>query len=455
MSQNNSRRDFLKLLGAGTASIGAMIGGRSAFAGAQPHVVVIGGGVGGATFAKYLRMYDPNVKVTIVERNKQYQRPYGSSEVITGQATVQDITISYDDLKNRHGVDFVFDTVTGIDYDKHEVRTLGGATLKYDRLVVSPGISFDYSKIEGLDAQVADTKIPHGWATGPQLLLLKKQLESLPKNGTVIVGPPPNPYRCPPGPYERAGLIAQWLINRGDTGAKVIILDPKNGFTTDFSMLQAWNRLYGFNIPKPAQGKYSAEQLATMTEHKTPGKIEWVMGDLGGRILKVDPSTNTVEAEAGSFQADMINIIPPLKAGKLALEQGLADESGWCPVDQKTFESTLHPDVHVIGDACIAGAMPKSGYAANSQAKVVALQVKALLAGQGPMEPVYQNTCYALAGNTEYGMFVADVFRLKNGRITRMDQQRYLPFNANEAQHRLAAIYQHAWMNSFTDDCFT
>jgi sulfide dehydrogenase [flavocytochrome c] flavoprotein subunit len=178
------------------------------------------------------------------------------------------------------------------------------------------------------------------------------------------------------------------------------------------------------------------------------------MGDQGGRILSVDAETMTVEAEAGTFQADMINIIPPLKAAKIAFDQGLVDESGWCPVDQKTFESTRHADVHVIGDSCIAGAMPKSGYAANSQAKVLAIQLRALLAGNPPVEPVFQNTCYALAGNTESGMFVADVFRLEDGTIVRVDEQRYLPFEATKLQKKLAAVYQHNWMQAFSDDCF-
>ncbi len=445
-----SRRAFLKLAGAtGAATFSPLASAQS-----KPRVVIVGGGVGGATTAKYLKLYAPQVEVTIVEPKREYQRPYGSSEVITGQATMEDITISYAALANRHGVRFVHDRVTAIDYDAKHVRTSDGTTLDYDRLVVSPGVSFDFDAVDGLTPELAEQRLPHGWDAGDQLLALKKQLEAVPENGTVVIGPPPNPYRCPPGPYERAGLIAQWLLDRGDTSPRVIILDPKNGFTTDVTMLQAWNRLYRFNIPAPARGKYSAEELAEMPDHENPGPIEWVMGDLGGRILGVNAETMTVEAEAGTFQADMINIVPPLKAGQVAIDQDLADESGWCPVDQRTFESTRHADVHVIGDSCIAGAMPKSGYAASSQAKVLAIQLKALLAGNGPVEPVFQNTCYALAGNTEYGMFVADVFRLQEGRITRVDEQRFLPFDATPMQYRLAALYQHAWMQSFSDDCF-
>lgn len=448
-----SRRNFLKLAGAGTASAG-LLGTPLARSASPSRVVIVGGGVGGATTAKYLKIYAPEIDVTIIEPKREYRRPYGSSEVITGQVSMEDITISYDALKNRHGVKFVHDKVTDVDYDNKQAITAGGEKVDYDRLVLSPGISFNFDAIEGLTEELAETKLPHGWDATDQLLELKEQLESLPTDPTVVVGPPPNPYRCPPGPYERAGLIAQWLLDRGDKNPKVVILDPKNAFTTDYSMLHAWNRLYRFNIPEPARSKYSEEELAELKTHDEPGPIEWVMGDLGGQILKVDAENMTVEAEAGLYEADMINIIPPLKAARIAFDLDLVDGSGWCPVDQKTFESTRQPDVHVIGDSCIAGAMPKSGYAANSQAKVLAIQLKALLAGNEPVEPVYQNTCYALAGNTETGMFVADVFRLEEGKIVRVDEQRYLPFDATKQQIRLAALYQHNWMKAFTDDCF-
>ncbi|MEF3194184.1 MAG: FAD-dependent oxidoreductase, partial [Halothiobacillaceae bacterium] len=252
------RRHVLKLLGA-SALAGVGLSGKSAFAGAQPHVVVIGGGVGGATFAKYLKLYDKNIKVTIIEKERQYLRPYGSSEVITGHLTMQDITIRYDALRKNYGIDFVFDTVTGIDFDGKKVKTAGGAEIGYDRLVVSPGISFNWSAIEGLTPEVSDTLMPHAWIPGKQTELLAKQLKALPKGGTVLLCPPPNPYRCPPGPYERAGLITQYLKEHNPT-ARVIILDPKDGFTTDLTMLQAWNRLYGFNIPEAFKG-YSVKGL--------------------------------------------------------------------------------------------------------------------------------------------------------------------------------------------------
>jgi len=367
---------------------------------------------------------------------------------------MDDITITYDALRDKYGINFIFEEVTGIDFDKQRVRTASGSNVNYDKLVVSPGISFNFDAIEGLDKEISDTKIPHAWIPGKQTELMARQLQAVPKGGTIIVAPPPNPYRCPPGPYERAGLFAQWLKEHGNPTAKVLILDPKNGFTTDVTMLQAWHRLYNFSLPEGARKKYTEEQLATMPDHPEPGMIEWVMGDMGGRVLRVDPDAMMVETEMGQYKADMINIIPPLKAGKIALETGLADDSGWCPIERKTFESTLAKNVHVIGDSSIADEMPKSGYSANSQAKVVALQIRALLAGEEPGTPIWQNTCYALAGNTDYGMFVADVFRLQDGVIRRLPNQRYLPFDATEVQYKLSALYQQNWMRAFTDDCF-
>ncbi len=450
------RRDFFKF----SALPAAFLLPSSLFAkttaGKNAHIVVIGGGVGGATFAKYLRLYAPQVKVTVIEKNPVYQRPYGSSEVIVGNITMSDITIGYDTLRDKYGINFIIDEVTNVDFDQRSVHTAQGSKITYDRLVVSPGIDFDYSRVPGMEGSEAQAKIVHGWDAGQQLLTLQQQLQTVPENATVIVVPPPNPYRCPPGPYERSGLITQWLLNRGDKKAKVLILDSKDGFTTDFSMLQAWNRLYQFQLPKPFEKNYTPEQLATFQEFDKPGKIEWVMRSAGGTVQEVDVDNKVIKTAAGNFKADMINLIPPLKAGKIAQKLGLTDASGWCPVHQKTFESTLQPLVHVIGDASIAGEMPKSGYSANSQGKMVALQIKLLLEEQTLVEPVLQNTCYALAGNTDYGMFVADVFRFDENlnKLKRMPEARYLPFDAPAVQHRLAALYTHNWMKSFTEDIF-
>jgi sulfide dehydrogenase [flavocytochrome c] flavoprotein subunit len=455
-----NRRQFLKIASAVAAATPLLGAKNTMAANAQPHVVVVGGGVGGATFAKYLRMYDANVKVTIIQDEKDYQRRYGSSEVIVDHIPDSALNISYDDLKSKYGVEFLFDTVVGIDFDKRQVSTQGGVKMAYDRLLLSPGITFDYSSIPGMTEEIANTQIPHGWNAGSQLVLLKKQLEAVPVNGKVIIVPPPQPFRCPPGPYERAGLITQWLLDRGDKNPTVTILDINNDFPGDYNMVHVWNRFFGMNVPKDFEPftkvKYTPEQMATLKVYKEPAKLQWITSSEGGRVLKVDAATKTVEAEAGTFKADMINIIPPLKAGKIAIDMGLTDSSGWCPVDAKTFESTIHPFVHVIGDSSAADPMPKSGYSANNQAKMVALQIKSLLAGKGPIEPIeMQNTCYVAAGPDEFAIFVTEFFRESQGKIIEGVQPPLLPFNATDEVYRLCHVYQESWIENFTKDCFS
>lgn len=466
-----NRRAFLKTGGA-LSLLGAGALGGMAHAKTPPHVVVIGAGVGGATFAKYLRLQDGSIRITMIEKNDHYLRPYGSSEVIPGHVRMEDLVVRYDALQNKYAIDFIFDEVVDIDFERQQVETRQGKRVAYDRLLVSPGISFDFDAIEGLDAGVADTSMPHAWIPGAQTALLAEQLKAVPPGGTAIIAPPPNPYRCPPGPYERAGFIAQYFKDHNPT-ARVIVLDPKDGFTTDLTMLQAWNRLYGFQIPEGFK-KYSMQGLLAagwsepeaqrqldnlkFKQHDKPGLIEWVMGSMGGRVVRVDAVSKTVYTESGkSYQGDLINVIPPLKAGELALSTGLADSSGWCPIDVTTFESRMHRNVHVIGDACTTGAMPKSGYSANSQGKVAAMQIKALFDGQSLIEPTFQNTCYALAGNHHYGQFVADVFRFRDGALQRLKNPRYLPLDLPEGDVRyaLAASYTQTWIQNFTEDCFS
>jgi sulfide dehydrogenase [flavocytochrome c] flavoprotein subunit len=439
-----NRRNFLKA-SAGLTLAGALPARAAAGAG---HVVVIGGGVGGATAAKYLKLANPALRVTVIEANRTYIRPYGSSEVLTGHIAMDDLNVSYDALKSKYGVDFVFDTVVGFDPARKQVRTAGKQSIAYDKLVVSPGISLQYGGIPGYSAAVAETRAPSGWIPGAQTALLAKQLKAMRPGGTFVLVAPPAPYRCPPGPYERAALVTEWMRKHNPTG-KVLILDPKDSFVTDATMQLGWHRLYGYNIPSD----YMKDMPAGVKNSGRPSPIEWVRAVDGGITEKIDARSLTVTTHQGDVKADVLNIIPPMKAGRLALDMGLADASGWCPVDRRTFESSMHKDVFVIGDASIADAMPKSGFSANTQAKVAARAIADRLDGRVPGEPVWENTCFALAG-TDYGLYVADVFRLKDGKITRMPGDRYLPVDASPARIRLAAAYQQAWLKTFTEDCF-
>lgn len=445
------RRTFLKLLGA-TGALAAGGGfARSAFAGSAPHVVVIGGGVGGATTAKYLKLTDPKVRVTIIEKNPIYIRPYGSSEVVNGHVTMAELEVSYDALRSRYGIEVITDTVTGYDPERRVVETAGGKKVGYDRLVVSPGVQLHYDAIDGYSQAIAESKIPSGWIPGSQTQLLAAQLKAMRPGGTFMIVAPPNPYRCPPGPYERASLVAEWLQHHNPTG-KVMILDPKNGFVTDTTMMLGWNRLYGFNVPADFRKGMPIHGDWPMLDHTGPGMLEWIPARDGGTVKRIDARRMEVEAENGVHRADVINVVPPMTAGKVAGLLGLTDDKGWCPINHRTFESLKQPGVHVIGDACASG-MPKSGFSANTQAKVTARAVLDLIAERPASEPAWENTCYALAAS-DYGMFVADVFMLVDEKISRVKGPRFQPLDASRAQIRMSAVYQQAWMKTFTDDCF-
>jgi sulfide dehydrogenase [flavocytochrome c] flavoprotein subunit len=229
-------------------------------------------------------------------------------------------------------------------------------------------------------------------------------------------------------------------------------VDPKDSFVTDETMMLGWNRLYRFNLPPDYVQRMQSQ--VEVRHHGSPGMLSWIRGKDGGRTLKIDARQMRIETEVDVIKADVINVIPPMRAGRVAAVLGLTDSSGFCPVDRHTFASTRVPHVHVIGDASIADAMPKSGFSANTQAKVVAMAIVEELAGRPAPEPLWENTCYALAG-MDYGLFVADVFRIVEGKIARVNgAARYLPLNASAAQIKLGARYQQAWLRTFTDDCF-
>ncbi|MFA7522883.1 MAG: NAD(P)/FAD-dependent oxidoreductase [Halothiobacillaceae bacterium] len=452
MKRSIDRRDFLRWTGLASAAGLSLFSGRTLFAAAQPHVVVIGGGTGGATAAKYLKIADPGIRVTIVERNRTYLRCYGSNEVLNDDITMADLEVGYDMLRSRYGIEFVFGEVDNVDVEKRRVHVQGGETLDYDRLIVSPGIDFKYGEIENYTAEVAETTMPHAWKAGPQTMLLRKQLHAMPENGTFLIVPPANPYRCPPAPYERASLMAEWF-EKHKPKAKVLILDVKDRFTKDQPFMLAWNRLYGFRIPESHMNGMP-EDIARPEQE---GRIEWVSGSNGGKVVSVDPKRGSVTNFFGDeFQADVTTVIPNQQAGKLAFRMGLTNDAGWCDNDRYTHESTVAPNVHVIGDSIVADDMPKSGFSANTQAKVAAAQIAHLLRGEEPEEPGWANTCFSRAGS-EYGVSIADVYRYDHdsGRIRSTPGSGGVsPLDAKPMANRLEGLYQESWMRAFVKDCF-
>ncbi len=430
MTNRINRRNVLQ--GIGAASAATALGMPSLAIAGSKKVVVVGGGTGGATAAKYLRIADPSIEVTLIEANKEYYTCYMSNEVLGGARSLDSIRFGYDGLA-RHGVKVVHDTVTGIDADKRVVTTAGGDSFAYDRCIVAPGIGFRWDTIEGYDARVAET-IPHAWKAGSQTATLRQQLEAMKDGGTVLICPPGNPFRCPPGPYERASQIAHYLKNNKPK-SKIIILDPKEKFSKMGLFLQGWRKLYGYDTDN--------------------SMIEWHGASEEAGVVRVDAGSGKVTTRFGDeIAGDVINVIPAQKAGAIAFTAGLTNDKGWCPIDLNTFESTIHKNIHVIGDAAIAKGMPKSGYAANSEAKVCAASVAALLAGKGVPIPAYVNTCYSIVGE-DYGISVAAVYRLARdgSRITKVSGG-LTPKDASPEHLRREVAYAHSWYKNITGDIF-
>ncbi|MGD8615286.1 MAG: FCSD flavin-binding domain-containing protein, partial [Gammaproteobacteria bacterium] len=385
-----NRRDFIRAAGAVSLAGGFAGWPLAAFpAKDKARVVVVGGGYGGAIAAKYIKLMDPAINVRLIEQDKKFVSCPLSNEVLSGERDLDSLTFGYRGLSKR-GVAVVGDEVVSINPARQSLKGSSGNLYKYDKLVLSPGVDFRWDAIEGYDAEVAE-RIPHAWKAGPQTLKLRKQIKDLKDGGVVYIVAPPNPFRCPPGPYERAAQIAHYLKHHKPR-SKVIILDAKDKFAKQALFMTGWKKFYG-------------------------DMIEWVSAADGGTVEAVDADKMQLTAMVETFKGDVINLIPPQKAAGIAAAAGLTDESGWCPVNQKTFESTLHKNVHVIGDSCIAGAMPKSGYSANSQGKVCAAAIVAEANGLEAPEPSYVNTCYSIVA-PDYGVSVAAVYELSDGKIT-------------------------------------
>lgn len=415
-----TRRAFI------AGSVAAALGTPKLARAAAGAVVVIGAGFGGATAARYLKRLDPAVDVTLIEREAAIVTCPFSNAVLGGYETLQGITRSLDGLKAA-GIRVVRGEASAIDVQARSVRLADGSRLAYDRLVVSPGIDLDFTGVAGY-SEAASSRMPHAWKAGAQTTLLRQQLEAMPDGGTFVVAPPANPFRCPPGPYERVSLVASYFKAKKPK-SKILVLDAKENFSKQGLFQAAW-------------------------ESEFPGMIAWVAGKDGGKVESVDPAAMTVKCGFGNQKGDVVNLIPPQRAGAIARAAGLAGDNGWCPVDPMTFASTKAENVHVIGDASIAGAMPKSGSSANAQGKVAAGAIVASLAGKPAPAPALNNICYSLV-TPDYAISVTDVYQVtKDKGITTTPNAGGVSVRTptDLGERKLEAAYARGWYRNISAD---
>ncbi len=418
------RRRFL----AGTGAV-VVAGGfaRPALAQAKPRVIVIGGGPGGATAAKYIAK-DSNgaIEVTLVEPQRAFTTCFHSNLFLGGFRDWASITHSYDKLASGYGVRLVHQAVAAIDRNARTIRLADGAEMGYDRLVVAPGIDLRFDSVPGYSEEAAEV-MPHAWRAGPQTQALKKQLDALADGSLIVMVAPPNPYRCPPGPYERVSMMAHVLKAKGHKTSRIVVLDSKDSFSKQGLFQEGWERHY-------------------------PGMVEWQDPKMHGGIKGVDASAMTVRTDLETYKAALVNVIPAQMAGKIARDAGLANQTGWCPVDPASMKSASDPNVYVVGDACIPGDMPKSAFSANSQAKVAAMMVRGELAQARTFPARYTNTCWSLI-ETDDTVKVGGAYEAKDGKIAAVSTFVSQTGETPEVRRQTQAENM-GWYAGFTADVF-
>ena len=387
-----SRRRFMTGA-AGLATVALNGFPRPALAQARPKIVIVGGGPGGLSVARHLAdTRGKTFDITLVEPQATYTTCFYSNLYLGGFQALDVLQYGYDAVAAEPTITLARDRVVAINRFARRVTLAGGAVVHYDRLVLAPGIELDYDSVPGWSRE-AEERMPHAWKAGPQTELLKRQIDAVPDGGLVVMIAPPNPYRCPPGPYERVSMIAHALKSAGKTQARIVILDPKDKFSKQPLFQKGWERHY-------------------------PGTIEWLPPMIHGGIKRVDPAGMTVETDFETYRnADLVNVIPRQTAGRVAIEAGLAGDDGFCPIDPYGMRSKNDPRVFVLGDAAIANDMPKSAYAANSQARAVAQVLTAELFGGDTRRGIYyRNRCWSLIGPDD-SVFVGGEYQPTRDKI--------------------------------------
>jgi sulfide dehydrogenase [flavocytochrome c] flavoprotein chain len=399
------RRRFLRGGGAALAMAAGIP--RAALAQAKPKLLVVGAGPGGATAAKYVaRDSGGAVEVTLIEPSHRYTACVHSNLYLGGLTGWDTITWSHDALASKYGVRRVHQAAQAIDRDRRSVRLADGSQLAYDRLVLAPGIDLKFDAVPGYSEAVSEA-MPHAWKGASQIALLKRRLDAVADGDVIVIIPPPNPSRCPPAPYERASMMAHVLKAKGHRSSRIVILDPKASFPLQPLFQEGWEQHY-------------------------PGMIEWQDPNMHGGIKGVDAATMTVATDLASYRAALVNVIPPQIAGSIARDAGLADRSGFCPIDAASMKSAQDPNIYVLGDACISGDMPKSAFSANNQAKVAALMIRGELTNTATSGARYATTCWSMI-ETDDAVTVGGRYEPKDGRIAAVDT---FTSHANEGRER-------------------
>lgn len=388
-------------------------------------IVVVGGGFGGAACARALKRAQGNLQVILIEPNAVFTSCPLSNEVIAGLRDIEAQQFGYDAL-TADGLTVIGHAVTTIEPQQRRVMTADGVALPYDRLVLSPGIDFHFEALPGYDDSASE-KMPHAWKAGAQTLLLRRQLEAMEDGGTVAIAIPANPSRCPPAPYERASLIAHYLKTKKPR-SKILVLDAKDNFSQQRLFEMAWKELYGDMIERIALSQ-------------------------GGRVTSVDPATRTIVTEFGNYTPDVANVIPPQRAGRIAEIAGTADATGWCPIDPVTFESKLAKNIHVIGDACLGGGIPKSASAASAQGRACASAIVALLADRAPEPLRLTGVCYNTVA-PGYGFSLAGNYEPRGDIFAEVEGSATSPVDAPRELRAREAAEAERWFQTITAGTF-
>lgn len=417
-----NRRLFL----GSAAATGALIAAPAVLGQARPRLVVIGGGAGGATCARYVaKDSEGAIDVTLIEPSEVYYTCFFSNLYLGGFRTFESLAHRYDKLANDYGIRLIRDMAAGVDRDARVVTLAGGDTVEYDRLVIAPGIDFREGSVPGWDLSKAEI-MPHAYKAGPQTQLLKSQVESMREGGLFCMIAPPNPYRCPPGPYERVSMVAH-LLKEKNPSAKILIVDPKPKFSKQALFEEGWQKHY-------------------------PGMIERIGPDFGGDKVEVRPDAMEVVIDGDVQKVDVCNVIPAQQAGAIAAAAGVTDDSGWAPVDPHSMSSRIDSNIYVLGDSSAQGDMPKSGFAANSQAKVAAMDIRSQLTGAKRFPARYSNTCWSLI-DTDDGIKVGASYEATDEKIASVSS--FISQTGEPADLRKATYEESlGWYAGITADIF-